>query len=164
MNIVPVAISYELEPCDRMKVIATYTSLTGIYEKSHHEDVFSIMNGISQPKGDVHIHVCKPITPEEIALCASYNKNERFNALSKLLDQRIHKGYKLHKSNYIASDLLNCSARFEDHYTTEQMESFIDYVEHASYKGPSMAAESKLTDLFLEMYAKPVENQMKVES
>lgn len=159
MNIVPIAISYEYEPCDTMKAIATYTSLTGIYEKSPHEDVISILSGISQYKGDVHIHICKPITVEEVAHCASFNKNERFNALAKLLDKRIHQGYKLHASNYIAADLLSSGAKYEEHYTTAQMEKFIDYVEHASYKGPSMAAESKLAEIFLSLYAKPVENQ-----
>lgn len=164
MNIVPVAISYELEPCDTMKAIATYTSLTGIYTKTHHEDVLSILSGISQAKGDVHIHICKPITPEEIAHCASFKKNERFSALAGLLDKRIHGGYKLHKSNYIAADLLNGGARFEDHYTTAQMETFIEYVERESYKGPSSAAESKLMEIFLSMYAKPVENQLEIEN
>lgn len=164
LNIVPVAVSYELEPCDTMKVIANYASLTGIYEKTRHEDVLSIISGISQPKGDVHIHFCKPIYAEEIARCASYNKNERFNALAMILDERIHKGYKLHKSNYIAADLLKGEARYEEHYTTSQMESFIDYVERSSYKGPSMAAESKLTELFLTMYATPVFNQISYDS
>lgn len=162
MNIVPVAISYELEPCDTMKAIANYASLTGIYEKTPHEDVLSILSGISQSKGAVHIEVCNPITPEEVAQCASFNKNERFSALAQLLDNRIHKGYKLHPSNYIAMDLLNSGAQFEEHYTTEEMEKFIEYVERASYKGPSMAAASKLTEIFLSMYAKPVENQLKV--
>lgn len=164
MNIVPVAISYELEPCDGMKAIALYTSLTGIYEKTPHEDVFSILSGISQPKGDVHIHFCKPICEEEIERCGSYNKNERFSALAHLLDERIHGGYKLHASNYIAADLLEGGARFEEHYSTEQMERFIEYVERESYKAPSMAAESKLTEIFLSMYAKPVENKLKVKS
>ncbi|MBQ1417683.1 MAG: hypothetical protein IIY91_10335, partial [Selenomonas sp.] len=116
---------------DTMKAIATYTSLTGIYEKSRHEDVLSIVSGISQPKGDVHIHFCEPVSQEEIAQCASYNKNERFSALAHLMDKRIHNGYKLHPTNYIAADLLNSSARFEEHYSTEQMEKFIDYVERA---------------------------------
>lgn len=160
MNIVPVAISYELEPCDTLKSLATYASLTGIYEKTRHEDVLSIVDGISQPKGDVHIRICKPISAEEIAKCASYNKNERFNALAHLLDNRIHQGYKLHASNYVAADLLNGGACYEEHYTTEQMEKFIDYVERVSYKGPSMAAESKLTEIFLSLYAKPVENSL----
>ena len=160
MNIVPVAISYELEPCDTMKAIASYTSLTGIYYKSPHEDVLSILSGISQQKGNVHIHLCEPLTAEEIKHCASYNKNERFSAMAHLMDQRIHQGYKLHATNYIAADLLASSARFEEHYTTEQMERFIDYVKNASYKGPSMAAESKLMELFLSMYAKPVENKL----
>lgn len=163
LNIVPIAISYEYEPCDTMKSLAEYTSLTGVYTKSAHEDVMSIMTGLVQQKGDVHITVCNPITPEEVAQCGSLVKNERFTALAHIIDDRIHQGYKLHKTNYIAYDLLHSTSRFEDFYTTEQLEQFIDYVEHASYKGPSTAAQSKLNDIFLQLYSNPVKNQLKLE-
>lgn len=162
LNIVPVAISYELEPCDTMKTLAVYASQTGLYEKTAHEDVLSIMQGISQPKGDVHLSICKPISGEEVAKCATLNKNERFTALAEIIDHRIHQNYKLHKTNYIAADLLESNARFESHYTTEQLEQFVDYVERIPYKGPSMAAESKLTEIFLSLYASPVYNQLKI--
>lgn len=160
LNIVPVAISYEYEPCDTMKAIATYTSLMGIYEKTQHEDMISILMGLSQKKGDVHIQVCKPITEEEVAACASKHKNERFDALAKVIDDRIHKGYKLHKTNYIAADLLQGEARYEEHYTTRQMEAFIDYANLTQYQGPSLAAKNKVIEIFLSMYANPVYNQL----
>ena len=159
LNLVPVAISYEYEPCDNMKTLAEYTAMTGLYEKGPHEDVLSIMTGITQQKGDVHISICEPITPDEISECAKLFKNERFTALAHVLDNRIHKGYKLHKTNYIAHDLLNCSTQYENFYTTEQLEQFIDYVERSIYKAPSEAAQSKMNDIFLQIYANPVENQ-----
>ncbi len=162
LNIVPVAVSYEFEPCDTMKTLAVYTSLTGLYVKSPHEDVISIMTGISQQKGDVHISICDPISPGEVARCAALVKNERFNALAKVIDDRIHSNYKLHKTNYIAYDLLSDEPRFEDFYSTSDMEHFIAYVEKEAYKGPSMAAQSKLYDIFLQLYANPVVNQMNV--
>lgn len=160
LNIVPVSMSYEYEPCDTMKSLAEYTKLTGIYEKSVHEDLLSIMAGISQAKGDVHITVCEPISPDEVAECAKLAKNDRFAALARLIDHRIHQGYKLHKTNYIAADLLRSSADFEDHYTTDQMEEFMEYVTQASFKAPSVAARDKLMEIFLSIYANPVFNQL----
>ncbi len=160
LKIVPIAISYEYEPCDMMKSMAEYATMSGIiYEKTPHEDVISMMLGISQQKGKVHITICPPINPDEIAECAKLVKNERFTALANIIDQRIHKNYKLHKTNYIAADLIEGNAKYEDHYKTEDLEEFIDYAEHASFKGPSMAAREKVLDLFLNIYAKPVFNQ-----
>ena len=161
LNIVPVAISYEYEPCDLMKSVAEYTSSTGIYEKTQHEDVVSIMMGISQQKGDVHLHFCKPITAEEVASCAALFKNERYTALADIIDNRIHQGYKLHKTNYIAADLVRGDAEYVDNYTTQQLEDFMSYAEHTSLKGPSMAAREKIMDFFLAIYANPVFNKFK---
>lgn len=159
LNIVPVAISYEYEPCDLMKSVAEYTSSTGIYEKTQHEDVVSIMMGISQQKGDVHLHFCKPITAEEVASCAALFKNERYTALADIIDNRIHQGYKLHKTNYIAADLVTGDAQYVDNYTTQQLEDFMSYAEHSSLKGPSLAAREKIMDFFLAIYANPVFNK-----
>lgn len=161
LNIVPVAISYEYEPCDLMKSVAEYTSSTGIYEKTQHEDVVSIMMGISQQKGDVHLHFCKPITAEEVASCAALFKNERYTALADIIDNRIHQGYKLHKTNYIAADLVRGDAQYVDNYTTQQLEDFMSYAEHSSLKGPSLAAREKIMDFFLAIYANPVFNKFK---
>ena len=161
LHIVPVAVSYEYEPCDLMKSVAEYVSLTGIYEKSAHEDVLSIMMGISQQKGDIHLSIGEPLKAEEIADCAKLVKNERYSALAHIIDERIHHCYKLHKTNYIAADLLAGTADHERFYTTEDFERFIDYAEHATLKGPSMAAHDKIMNLFLQLYANPVVNSEK---
>ena len=41
LNIVPIAISYEYEPCDLMKSVAEYTSMTGLYEKTPRRELMS---------------------------------------------------------------------------------------------------------------------------
>ena len=162
LQIVPVAISYEYEPCDLMKSVAEYLSSTGFYEKSAHEDVLSIMTGISQQKGDIHLHFCNPISPDEVAQCASLVKNERFAALANVIDNHIHREYKLHKTNYIAADLLRGEAKYDDSYTTGQMEEFIKYAEHSTLKGPSLAARESIMAFFLTIYANPVFNKEKL--
>ena len=154
------AISYEYEPCDLMKSLSEYTAMMGLlYEKSANEDILSIMIGISQQKGNIHLSICQPIQPDEIAHCASLVKNERFSALAEIIDRRIHKNYKLHKTNYVAADLLSDSAKYVDYYSTDDMEHFIAYSEHSMLKGPSTAARDKVTDIFLQLYANPVLNQ-----
>ena len=145
-----------------MKSVAEYIASTGIYEKSTHEDVLSIMVGISQQKGDIRLHFCNPISTEEVAHCASLVKNERFAALANVIDNHIHKGYKLHKTNYIAADLLRGEAKYDDSYTTDQMEKFIEYAEHSTLKGPSLAARESIMDFFLTIYANPVFNKEKL--
>lgn len=160
LHIVPVAISYEYEPCDLMKSIVEYTLSTGIYEKTSHEDLLSIMLGISQQKGDIHLQFCDPISEEEVGECARLVKNERYAALANTIDKHIFKGYKLHKTNYIAADLLKGTADYSDFYTTGQMEEFIAYTEHTSYKGPSSAARESVIDFFLTIYANPVFNKL----
>lgn len=162
LQIVPVAISYEYEPCVFMKSIAEYTASTGIYEKTAHEDVLSMMMDISQKKGDIHLSICKPITSEEVGECARLVKNERFSALAEIIDKRIHKAYKLHRTNYICADLLREEAKYVDCYTTAQMEEFIKYAEHSTLKGPSLAARESIMDFFLTIYANPVFNKEKL--
>jgi hypothetical protein len=161
LHIVPVAISYEYEPCDVTKALASYAAMTGLYEKTPHEDMISMLLGISQQKGDCHLQVCKPITEEEVAYCASFDKNERFSAMAHIVDERIYDGYKLHKTNYIAADLASGEPHYDDMYTTSQMEDFIDYLSHADSPGPSIAARETVLDILLQIYSKPVFNKIR---
>ena len=121
------------------------------------------MMGISQQKGSIHLRICEPLRADEIAECARLVKNERFAALAKVIDRRIHSSYKLHKTNYIAADLLNATAEHESHYGTSDMEKFIAYSEHTTLKGPSTAARNTVMDLFLRIYANPVFNSEKAQ-
>ncbi len=95
-----------------------------------------------------------------MAACARLEKNDRFAALAKVIDSRIHQGYKLHPVNYIAADLLRSNADYESHYTTDQMERFITYVNSLSDQSPSHGAQNRLRDIVLTMYANPLFNQL----
>lgn len=73
LGIVPVAISYELDPCDALKANELYQLASqGSYEKAEQEDVASIARGISGDKGRVHVSFGTPLggdldTPEAVA-------------------------------------------------------------------------------------------------
>jgi hypothetical protein len=62
LNIVPLAISYEYEPCCATKIKELTSVKKGIpYEKEPHEDLMSIISGITQPKGRIHLAACTPV-------------------------------------------------------------------------------------------------------
>ena len=73
LGIVPVAISYELDPCDAMKANELFQKSTeGRYEKGEQEDVASIAQGIAGEKGRVHVSFGSPLsdglgTPDAVA-------------------------------------------------------------------------------------------------
>ncbi|MEG1556320.1 MAG: acyltransferase [Bacteroidales bacterium] len=158
LNITPIAISYEYEPCDFLKVAELLVSKYQTYVKSPGEDLNSIIHGIMQPKGKVCLNVCAPIDEQELQDCARFKKNERFECLADMIDQRIFKQYQLWKTNYIAFDMLYQNSRFYELYTQAEKEAFEQYMN----KGISLLQgnEKELKKIFLEIYSNPVTNTM----
>ena len=66
LNIVPMSISYEYESCDSRKAREVLLRREGPYVKKPKEDLHSIMTGIRQWKGHVHLEIGKPLTPEQM--------------------------------------------------------------------------------------------------
>lgn len=145
LNIVPLSISYEWEPCDVLKAAElTALAATGHYEKKPGEDLHSILTGILQPKGGVHITAGKPLTEADYAPLRSLPRNAFNRAVAALLDMRIHAGYRLWPSNLVAADLLEGTA--VGGYTTAEKEAFEAHLQ---------AAPEALRALLLEIYAGP---------
>lgn len=156
INILPISISYEYEPCDFMKTQELFITKYQKYEKEPGEDMKSILNGISQKKGEIHLSICPPIIIEELEYCDRFDKNEKFIQLAKIIDDRIYRDYKLFKNNYIAHDLLNKSYRYENHYSKEDKESFIQYKNNGLSQ--LNGDYDELEQIFLKIYATPVDN------
>lgn len=63
LNLIPVSISYEYDPCDSAKARELYIrATTGSYTKTPGEDDVSIALGITGYKGRVHVNFAPPIT------------------------------------------------------------------------------------------------------
>ncbi len=93
LDIVPVAISYELDPCDAMKAKELFEQATkGCYEKAEQEDVVSIAEGIAGEKGRVHVSFGTPLRG---------NLNTP-DAVASEVDRQIITGYCLHPTNLYA--------------------------------------------------------------
>ena len=156
LNIVPLSISYEYEPCDILKARERLISRTQKYVKGSREDLISIMTGIEQQKGNIHLNIGSPLTHDDIEAASCCNKNDRYQAIRHAVDVRIIEGYKLWKTNYIGYDMVNHTFKYRDKYTPEDVAQFTDYVEHQLDKVEKSLCRADLRDIFLRIYANPV--------
>lgn len=156
LNIIPMSISYEYEPCDILKARELVISRKHKYVKAEGEDMNSIIVGIKQNKGDVHLNIGKPLTSEEIAQAALCDKNDRYQLIRHAVDVRIIEGYRLWKTNYIAYDLLNQSFKYSHMYSPADMEQFVDYMRGQLDSVEPEINREDLRRIFLDIYANPV--------
>ena len=157
VHIVPLSISYEYEPCDIMKARETVIKRhTGTYVKGEEEDLQSIMIGVKQPKGHVHLHIGDPLTEDEIREASFCDKNDRYQSIRHAVDRRVIAGYKLWKTNYMAYDLVNGGEKYASQYTAEDMEKFQGYLAQQLLKVESTLDRKELYDELLHIYSNPV--------
>ena len=154
LNIVPVAISYEWESCDVLKALELYQSQYARYVKKPGEDLNSILTGILQQKGRVHIQLCQPLAAEDFAAFEGLTNSEYHKAVARLIDRRINAAYRLYPNNYIAHDLLYGNTRYRDHYTDEQFAAFNKRLAKLDqYEDGDL---DRLREIFIGIYANPV--------
>lgn len=156
LNIIPMSISYEFEPCDILKARELLISRDRKYVKAEGEDLNSIMVGIMQPKGNIHLNIGKPLTSDEIAAAALCDKNDRYQLIRHAVDLRVIEGYRLWKNNYIAYDLINEGGRYSDRYDQADVQQFVGYMEHQLGTVEQELDKDELRKIFLEIYANPV--------
>ena len=159
LNIVPMSISYEYEPCDSRKAREILMSRDAPYVKKPKEDLHSILTGIRQNKGHIHLYVGKPLSAEEISEAASHTGNDRYQILRGILDTRIRGGFKLWKTNYMGYDLMHGTTEFlGEKYLPEDLSKFKAYTEHKISKLERRLDRDALRDIFWHIYGNPVEN------
>lgn len=164
LNILPVSVSYEWEPCDIEKTLERYQkSLSGSYQKKQGEDVKSILSGILEYKGRVHFEICPPVDPSELVAFQNKTQNEYHLQVAQLIDRRICAHYRLWPNNYIAHDRLYGQTTYSRLYKKEQSEAFNLRVEKlletARVRFGESLDEEKIIEMFLEIYANPVKNK-----
>jgi hypothetical protein len=153
LHITPLSVSYQWEPCDILKAVERCHSLDGKpYVKAPGEDLQSIITGITQPKGKVHLSFGHPI---DVSGFSDPLKREDITAIATQIDAQVWRGYKLWDTNYLGFDLLNESSRFAGCYDPAMKEQFIAKMEHDIETYPSLDAPT-LRELYLKIYAGPV--------
>ena len=165
LNICPLTISYEFDPCDYLKAQEFQQKRDNpAFKKSRQDDLDNMKTGIFGYKGRVHYHCGTPIN-QWLAELDGLPRNEYFQQLSQRIDQEIHAGYRLYPCNYIALDELDGNQAHADHYTSNDKERFEQYLQGqlAKIKIPNKD-EAFLRERILTMYANPLRNYLKVKS
>lgn len=162
MNIAPLAISYEYDPCDFLKAqeFQLKRDVEG-YKKTTQDDLINMETGLFGYKGRVHFQMAPCINDKLEQLDRSLPKPDLFATVSACIDQRIHSNYRMYPGNYIAYDWLKGKAEFEQNYTQEEKQRFIDYVEQQleKIKIPNKDVDF-LREKLLLMYANPLINYL----
>lgn len=158
LKIVPISISYEWEPCDVQKALELYkTRKEGSYTKTPGEDLNSIITGIVQPKGKVHIEVCDMVTEDDLKAFGDLPLGEFNRQVAHLIDERICSHYRLTANNYIAHDVQHAKHEYEEHYTAEEKEAFMTHLGKLQQYAAVCDVE-ELRDILLGIYANPIES------
>ena len=160
LHIVPISISYEWEPCDVLKALELYQSQFMRYVKKPGEDLNSILTGITQSKGRVHMALCEPLSEPELMALEGQTNVEYHKAVAQLIDRRINTAYRLYPNNYIAHDLLYGNRRYQKMYSQDDFDAFAARLEQLD-RYDSFDLE-RLKEIFLGIYANPVENRSRI--
>lgn len=158
LNIVPVTIAYEYNPCDALLLPELLAkSEEREYVKGPMEDLISMMKGIEGKKGRIHLNFGTPINTISDNL-KGITEEKFVNEVVAIADQEIYDTFKLFPTNFIACDLLNKNIRWQEKYTPEEKVTF-EKVMNSRLSGVEGDAD-KLRQIYLKMYANPVIKRM----
>ena len=164
LNIVPLTISYEYDPCDYLKAQEFQQKRDNPgFKKSRQDDLDNMKTGIFGYKGRVVYRTAAPIDTwlEELA---DLPKNEYYKVVAERMDREIHQGYELFPCNYIALDELNGDSANASHYTEADKQRFEQYLSGQIAKiNLDNKDEAYLRERILTMYANPARNKGKSE-
>ncbi len=161
LDIIPLSISYEWEPCDIMKIRELWLSKHSTYVKDKTEDLQSTIGGIINHKGRIHFALGKPLNNYLDDIKTEKLNNDYLALVAQQIDREIYKNYKLWPTNYLAYDILENSKRFAANYTDELVDKFKNRFQAIKEVLPDGNMD-ELWDLFLHIYANPVYNQLSV--
>ena len=155
LAIVPVAVSYEWEPCDYLKAVElTVRDMAGgRYMKRPGEDLNSILSGLLKPKGRVHIEVCPQVEFGRQKSLAGLSGNALYREAAHIVSSRIRNAYRVWPNSYIARDILNGDhANLGHKYDEGQLRAFstrMDVLLSVTTDAPLNALRNR----FLHIYA-----------
>ncbi len=162
LNLAPLAISYEYDPCDWLKAMEFQMKRDNPeHKKSQADDLANMKTGIFGYKGRVHYQVAECMNDFIAALPADMPKNDFYAAIAQEIDRRIYSNYRLYPGNFVAIDLLQGGNAYADRYTAEERATFEAYVAGQLQKIDMPGKdEAFLRTKILEMYANPALNQL----
>lgn len=150
LHIVPVAISYEYDPCDTLKADELFQKAQfGFYSKDEQSDINSIVQGMVGFKGHVHVSFGK-----EIAL-----ENDEVEEAAAHIDRQIVGDYLLQGPNHLALQKLQEMGLQTAQDASAQVLPPVPEIDarvKAQFLERLQQVDPKVAPHWLEMYANPV--------
>lgn len=161
LNLVPLSISYEFDPCDYLKAKEFQQKRDNPeFKKSQRDDLLNMEIGILGQKGQIVFRFGKCIN-DALDQITETEKRLQVEAAAKIIDKEIHSNYEIFKGNYVAHDLLNNESRFADKYTMEEKESFVNYLENQIEKiDLDVVDHDFVFEKMLVMYSNTLKNHL----
>jgi glycerol-3-phosphate O-acyltransferase len=157
LNLVPLSISYEIEPCGNEKVAELLKRQSdATFTKTERDDLWSMVSGLKNQKGRIHLQFGKPVAELLEDIAKAENVNQSLNELAEYIDSEIYRNYKLWPNNYIAYDIFYKTKKYSDMYTVEELEKFNKLIHERLELVNEVREEAKM--LWLSLYAAPVFN------
>lgn len=166
INLMPVSISYEFDPNDYLKAKEFLMRRRDPnFKKSQRDDLFSMETGMLQFKGRVHFQMTPRINAKIDEIGNFKDNNTASKYICAIIDQAIHRSYKIFPINYVAYDMLHNSTRFSANYTEEQKQESLDYLNRqlAKVDIPDLNEDERgyMMEMMLVMYANPLKNKLR---
>lgn len=162
INIAPLSISYEYDPCDYLKAqeFQLKRDIEG-YKKSTEDDLSNMMTGLFGFKGKVHFKTAACLNEHLLEIDRNLPKTELFSRISAIIDKEIHRNYTIYAGNYIAHDLLTGKCQFCDKYSENEKNIFETYITNQINKIDLPNKDIPfLREKMLTMYANPLKNYL----
>lgn len=161
LNVVPVAISYEYDPCDYLKAAEFQLKRDNAeWKKTKADDVKSMVTGMTGYKGRIRYRFTREINDLFDTFPWINDKNAQVNCVCQTVDKLIHEAMELYPINYVAYDMKYQTSTYSHLYTEE------DKVKASAYLNGQLAKidipnrdEAFLWDKLLTMYSNPVANK-----
>jgi hypothetical protein len=161
LNFLPLAISYEYDPCDILKVKELIEKEKSTqYQKSPKDDLISMATGLTGYKGKIHVSLGQPLYREFEDIIRHETSKEQYSSLAAIIDEQIQSIIKLWPTNYIAYDSLMNRDTYHKKYNQEQKHAFLEYVDKRLKSAGLTNKASKV--MFLSIYANPVKNKIRL--
>jgi 1-acyl-sn-glycerol-3-phosphate acyltransferase len=163
LNIVPIAISYEYDPCDFLKAKEFQQKRDNpAFVKSTRDDLLNMETGLLYNKGRVHFTLGSPINDKLKELeHKSLDKNAIIAEIARIIDREIYKHYRFYPCNYVAYDLLHHSVYFRTNYDLRDKVMFENYLQNQIDKIDLANKDDVfLRTKILEMYSNPLKNHI----
>lgn len=163
LNIIPLSLSYERDPCDYLKAMEQQLKRDNPeYKKTFMNDLESMITGLIGFKGHVYYKFGACINSKLDKVDPSLNRADFLQKAAEIIDNEIYRNYLFFPFNYIAYDMMNGTAIFKHHYYPKDVKRFEKYLEGQIDRIDMKKRDVRfLKDYIVKIYGNPITNYLK---